>query len=276
MSNQIQTYQPASHTTSEGKEISFYVSADGTKTGVSRNGLSELVGLSRSMFSDTRWFLGKLFGGLEYVENDVPNYLKPLIDGGLPPVAPGSKTNYGDSIITSEYAIAIIEYYALEKDNRTAKNSYKAFAKMGFDSWVKQVTNYQDTGHTDKALNTILALVQETRKELAEIRRESSTVVSVYVHSTLVNSTVSANQFGCTPFTVAEWLVHNELDRDDRTYRRMCLRVAESYKSLTGTMPKFRREQYRSADGKLIKKKVNIYRAEHNGLLRAAYYKLNK
>lgn len=266
-------FQPSKYTDERGTEISLYVSSDGSRAGVSKRGLAALCGISHSTFTDTKGKFANVFNGTILDESEVPNCLKELVGIGLHAVEKSGQTNYNGDIITQEYAIAIIEYYAFEKMNPVAIKSYRAFAAMGFTSWVKQVTNFKDVGRDSDAIAMLASAIADINSQLHSMRRESANVVTVYQNMPTITQSTDMAALASSDFTVMEWLGINKFNISNGEYRSLVRRVSETFKSLTSTTPPRKRVLVEKENGKKVWTALNIYKTSHDGLLRAAYFK---
>jgi hypothetical protein len=126
--------------------IDMYVSTDGSETAVSRRGLAVLCGVSVSAII-------KLIDTLASVltpehlnqKNRVPKELKHLCGLGVCTVRSSTKLNQYDSVLIRGKAAAdIVGYYAFDSHakNEVALFSYRRFAAMGVDSWIKSCVGY--------------------------------------------------------------------------------------------------------------------------------------
>lgn len=123
--------------------IEFYVSQDGSVTGMSQRGLAKLVGLS---------------------ENSVRNKITLFELEPLQVNAPRRATNLSNNVnlLDGPSCVRLITYYAFEATKvseevtKHARFSLGKFASMGFDTWVKTITGYEapqviSTGVIDRA-----------------------------------------------------------------------------------------------------------------------------
>jgi hypothetical protein len=75
----------------------------------------------------------------------------------------------GDKIIRSTACAAICEYYAFESENanETAKFSYRKFAKLGIDSWIRDVAD-----HFQKPALNPYEIALQMSMELIKVQRQ--------------------------------------------------------------------------------------------------------
>jgi hypothetical protein len=153
--------------TEEGIELY----ATDSECGMSISGLARFCGVSQSTMSD-------LISRLTHRQN-VPEILQELMGQEL--VAIGCFENNA-KVYKSELCAVVCEYYAYESKaaNETAKYSYRKFAKLGIDSWIRQVT-----GHEEKPkltpLEAAMLLIEKLESKL-EIERDSKASMAKFVN----------------------------------------------------------------------------------------------
>lgn len=265
-------YLPETYTDNDGNEIRFYVSKEGDEVGVSKRGLAVLCGVSHSTFIDTRYKFSKIFNDEKVDVNEAPECLRALIEKGLPPVVKSG--NDGDFVVTQPYAIATIKEYAINRNNKKAMLSLTGFAERGFVNWVKDITGYQESGKDTKALEVLLEMMTELKAEVLSIKRINANTVAVFENMPTIQQSTQMLALGSKPFTLTDWLVANEIDIDDRCQRQLRLRVAESYKTLTGKLPKKVTQYGKTSEGKATNTSHYLYHVEHDGMIRAALYRI--
>jgi hypothetical protein len=160
-------------------------------------------------------------------------------------------------ILKAEFVAALCEYYAFEKNNETAKFSYRKFAKMGIDSWIRDVTGHaQPVAIALTSEQLTMQLLQVTQQALESehklrITTERLLEKEQYITRATINSP-GLNQFleGAQdedlaesevtgPLTLAEWLHQvKQVSIPDKMYRQLRLRVAEFFKTLHHYKPK--------------------------------------
>jgi hypothetical protein len=153
--------------------IELYVTD--TESGASMSGAAKLVGVATHV---------RILELLDALQSEAPDRLKgrpgtvvairsseslkPFLDMNPfieTPVPCGFENNA--KVIKSEVVAAICEYYAFEKGSETAKFSYRKFAKMGIDSWIRNVTGHAIAPAIDPAQAALQLAMQ-----LIEVQRE--------------------------------------------------------------------------------------------------------
>jgi hypothetical protein len=267
----IEKFEPAIFTDVDGNEIRFYVSLDGTEVGVSKRGLAVLCGVSESVFSDSRREWGVFFGANNPLAKDTPDCLKSLLAQGLDPLANSQDVV---KIITHPYAIAIIKEYAINRGSKKAMLSLTAFAERGFVGWVKEITGHHESGKDSKAIETLLEMMSELKSEVLSIKRMNSNTIAVFENMPTIQQSTQMLSLGSKPFTLTDWLEANEIKIDDSDHRRLRLRVAESFKTLTGRLPRKIKTYGKTPSGNPTNTSQYLYQVEHDGMIRAALYKI--
>ena len=117
--------------------IEFYVSIDGTQSGMSESGLARLCGVNRFAI---RLLIKKIN---EPGNKELPKILEPFTGKTLELQEADNKNQA--KILSSDLCAAIVEYYAFESkaSNETARFSFRKFGSKGMDLWIKEVTGYQ-------------------------------------------------------------------------------------------------------------------------------------
>ena len=112
---------------------------------MSQNALARLCGVTeRALFAD-----GRIVAKLSQEDTrtkDAPECLKEHQGKVFETELKGdSGQGVLANIVNSDAAAAIIEYYAYESKaaNETAKKSFRAFAKLGIERWIKDLTGYK-------------------------------------------------------------------------------------------------------------------------------------
>lgn len=223
--------------------IVFYVSATGTQTGVSQRGLIRLIGYqttSADIFSKSKLLTDMRDGA---VREDIPECLK---DSWGKVFCQSLKGSDGALIIDSEAAVAIIEYFAIEKDNEIAKISLRKFSRKGFDTWVKEVVNFA----TEPTLNSqLLEALKQMSDKLDSVASKVSkwdkiegVTATVYPGMKMMNDSLSVADISkLLPtnelFTVREWLTMKGIVVDKATLYSFARQAADTYKTMTGKRP---------------------------------------
>ena len=243
-------------------EIEFYVSNDGLQTGLSQNGLALLCGIDEKSI---RKLLDKLNSGSDF---ELIESLRHIPGKDLWYVTDAQNNA---KVVKAEYAAKVIEYYAFESkaSNNTAKYSFRKFATMGIEKWIKEITGYEEKqlSTTDDLLKQLLlkfdGLEKET-KELGTIRGKTKTC---YIGLDNMLDTLSEEE-NLLPsetkeelektYTLTEWLREYKGINDLSSGKKhsLALSISQTYNQLKEEKPK--RECRRSKDGK-INNGVSVY-----------------
>ncbi|TFI51007.1 hypothetical protein BLD44_028440 [Mastigocladus laminosus UU774] len=262
--------------------ITFYISADGTRTGISIAGLERLVGLKEfsAMFNPARQRLLYDMAEGEPLRKSIPDALKPAWGKVFDPFAKGAD---GAKIVMEEAAVCIIEYYAFEKNSEVARHAYRKFAQKGFNTWVKEVTNYSLDGKYDKLLSLIQELmvdVKEMKVKVDKLDRLEGTTVKFYPGLAHINGELSSDDktkalSSSDLYTAKDWLALNKIDLDKSRFHSFVLLAAETYRTLTREEPKTKYKPYKGKNGRTtMQREGNGYRLGDFHILEAAYQKL--
>lgn len=130
-------------------DIELYVSKDGLQSGMSQSGLARLCGISEAA-------LRKCLGDRTKLATICS---KPAAPDDLYLVL--SSTQQA-KVIDSQYASKVVEHYAFDSSNKTriALFSFRRFASLGMDTWIKQSVGYIEThGQIDQRLYDLLAVM---------------------------------------------------------------------------------------------------------------------
>ncbi len=213
--------------------VEFYVSKSGDESGVSQNGLARLCGVSS----------GTMSGFISALEND-PNRLKLNGHGIFSARMSGENGGNSAKIINSETAVKIIEYYAFESraKSEVAMFSFRKFAKMGFDSWVKSITGYaqsQDTQSVLSAIQQVLQQLTEMKVEVKEYRDIRGVTTTVYVNldQMLTDLPKQKSLPSKDLTTVKEWLQMKGITLEVNKLKSFGRQVSDTYKSTVGRKP---------------------------------------
>lgn len=260
--------------------ITFYISNDGKQTGVSISGLERLLGLTDN---------GTLFSGKNKLLDDCQNNtLRETIPESLQPIwgkvfNPSAVGLDGAKIINSEAMVGIIEYYAFEKNNQIAKHSYRAFAKIGADNWIKQTVSYTVNEKQDEMLNMLRLLHQDmqiVKTKVDKLERLDGITVTLYPGAKHINDGLaSTNQLmlmdNCL-YSGKDWLTSKGVKLTRGGYISFGHLVAQTYKTLTGKNPqiKYVTKPRKNKPNKTVKVKEGWgYRNIDFYIMEAAYEK---
>lgn len=251
--------------------VEFYVSSDGTQSGVSVRGLARLCGVDVAGLS--RIVNGK---GSKALESFVGNiYYSDL------------SSEQGAKIITTEAATEIVFYYAFDSkaSNDMAKFSAREFAKKGMHSWIKEITGFSTTDNNqalsrtiNELFNNVNVLTQEMRewrtvRKVADRNMEGLNILIEEINENeQQNDNLSMKDL--RSYTLLEWLeeekgvqglTHGQASKLGRA-------ASETYKSLRQVKPSriTRRVRNRRNTG-WMPSKVNGYTTEDFPILEVAY-----
>jgi hypothetical protein len=229
-------------------EIEFYVSNDGTYTGMSQTGLAKLCGVGEST---VRGLLNKLGS-----QQNPPESLK-TITGKESWVRTSAPNNA--QIVPSHICAEIIYYYAFESKvaNDNAKYSFKKFATIGIDNWIKQITGYVESDSNKEVLSCLHQLIgdvaelKETSKAYHTLKG-TTTKVFPGLNKMLDELEVEDEFLELEPdikeMTATEWLKSKGITFDTPQKRRFALLLSETYKTTVGKDAK--KVNRKSKDGK--------------------------
>lgn len=222
--------------------IEFYVSSDGTQTGVSIAGLARLCGVSYGTMHKTLLNLQK-----PAIAYEPPKSLEPLLGEVFHLSLEGEK---GATIVKDSAAARIVRYYAYDSKaaNTTAQFSLDKFLEKGFNTWVKEVVGYNESGDIVGLMSTmqeVLGELKELRietKEYKSIKKTSETTMPgldalmkelAYPDKTLAPGEKKVN--------LAEWLQESKgiVDMEKSAKFRFAYLVSATYKSITKRDPSF-------------------------------------
>ncbi|MEH1933420.1 MAG: hypothetical protein V7L14_06780 [Nostoc sp.] len=279
--------------------ITFYISAEADRAGISVGGLERLIGINTNsgLFSPRR---NKLLcdmaeGG---IREDIPIWLKPVWGNVFDIFVQGSD---GAKIVTQEAAVAIISYYAIEKQSSTAMQSLAQFAQIGFCTWVKQITKYGLEGKTDKMLvlmermmgqmddmryqlNDMQERVIDMQVKVDKLDRLDGTTITVYPGLYEINQTLSSKEITkLLPsgredlYSIPQYLVIKNIVLDKSTKHAFALLASDTYLTMTGERPKIKYKQVPRKDGTFKStKEGNGYRLIDFNILDVAFQKLKE
>ena len=255
--------------------IEFYVSIDGTQSGMSESGLARLCGVDRSSIHN---LLQKAAA-----DKKVPETLKPILgkDFYLP-----TDADKNAQVIPADICAVVIEYYAFESKaaNDIAKFSFRKFASKGINSWIKEITGYKD-GQIPES-REILSILKEVLSEVSELKQISKEYKTLrgrtIVTFPALDKTLEelATEEECLPeenpqnYTLVEWIAATKkgVILDNSSKHRLALLASETFKSVTGKEPKKEHRQ-----DKTTKKRVNsvsVYSYTEFPILQLAWNKL--
>lgn len=222
--------------------IVFYVSADGSKTGISVSGLERLLGLQPT---------GQLLTGRSLILTDmannapresVPKSLKATWGNVFTPHVKGSD---GARIVSSKAASCVIKYYAFEKGSEKAMHSLDQFLDIGFETWVKEITNFTTSNQETELLEAVKQLIPEVKRLNAKAEkwdRIEGITATVYpgMHSLNQGFGIENDQLTLESkalYTAVEWLAMRGYVVDKSTKHAFCLQASDTYLTMTGKRP---------------------------------------
>ncbi len=253
--------------------IEFYVSADGTQSGVSQRGLARLCGVAENSIRNI----------VNVPRKDKPSKALESFVGNV--FHCDMTSDQGAKIITTDAATDIIFYYAFQSSatNDMAKFSAREFAKQGMHNWIKQITGFSATDN-NHMLTTTLNQLQNNINILTAEMREWRTVrrvaddhmegVNILIEEINRNEEYKQLENDERTYTMAEWLAEHkgvtELSRGDAI--KIGRSVAQTYKSLRQYKPRQMSRYYRSRrTNKPNSKRLAVYTQEDFPILEVAY-----
>jgi hypothetical protein len=223
-------------------EIEFYVSNDGTYTGMSQVGLAKLCGVAESTMRNT---LSKVGGSL--TTSEILQNLTPRVSW-----VRASASNNAE-VVPSDVCAGIIEYYAFESKaaNDTAKFAFRKFAKKGIDIWIKELTGYATASQSETIMPQLLSTLQQVLTEVTELKETTQAYktmrgITTKVFPNLDNMLTKLevedelldDEPDVTEMTATEWLAKNDITLGTTKKRQFSLLLSETYKTVTGKDPK--------------------------------------
>jgi hypothetical protein len=259
--------------------IEFYVSADGTQSGMSISGLARLCGISRHGIHDLLQKI-QLNDGASKKPSEA---LKSLWGKDLYLQVEADKNA---QVIPADVCAAVIEYYAFESKaaNNTAKFSFRKFSSKGMDLWIKEVTGYQKDQLPES--KEILSILKEVLLEVGELKQISKEYKNLRgrtvktfpaLDKTLEEFAIEGESLpeeNPQNYTLTEWvhLTKRGITLDNSTKHRFALLVSETYKSVTGNEPK--KEHRQDKETKKRNNSVSVYSYTEFPILQLAWNKL--
>ena len=258
--------------------IEFYVSIDGTQSGMSESGLARLCGVNRFAI---RLLIKKI---TEPGNKELPKILEPFTGKTLELQEADNKNQA--KILSSDLCAAIVEYYAFESkaSNETARFSFRKFGSKGMDLWIKEVTGYQkdqipESKEILSLLQQLLVKVDNLEKDSKEYKTLRGRTVNIFpaLDKTLEEL---ATEEDCLPeenpqnYTLVEWVAKTKkgVFLDNSSKHRLALLISETYKSVTGSEPK--KEHRQDKETKKRTNSVSVYSYTEFPILQLAWNKL--
>lgn len=253
--------------------IEFYVSADGTQSGVSQRGLARLCGVNENSIRNI----------VNVPRKDKPSKALESFVGNV--FHCDMTSDQGAKIITTDAATDIIFYYAFESSatNETAKFSAREFAKKGMHNWIKDITGFAVADNNHMLTTTINELYRNMQiltaemKEWRTVRKvadDNMEGVNILIEEINKNEEFNQSDSDERTYTMAEWLAEHkgitELSVSDAI--KIGRSVAQTYKSLRQYKPKQVRRSYRNRRTNTTMSKVTAgYTQEDFPILEVAY-----
>ena len=253
--------------------IEFYVSADGTQSGVSQRGLARLCGVAENSIRNIVNVPRK-----EKASKALESFVGNVFHCDM-------TSDQGAKIITTDAATDIIFYYAFESSatNDMAKFSAREFAKQGMHSWIKKITGFSvaDNNHMLTAtINELFRNMQVLTQEMREwrtVRRvadDHMEGVNILIEEIYKNEEQKQPELATRTYTVNEWLAEEKgvtgLSVGDAI--KIGRSVAQTYKSLRQYKPQQVRRMYRSRRTNSVFQKTTAgYTQEDFPILEVAY-----
>ncbi len=249
--------------------VEFYVNNDGSCTGLSISGLARLCGVSRKAIS-------LLVNALDGGTSTVPKQLECLRGNVFLAEVRGEATGGFDEakIISHVAAAKIIKYYACDSKaaNDMAKVALDRFIEKGLDSWIKEVTGYQEPVKATDS-QELVSTIQQVLGEVKDIKRH----IGRFQYAATVYPTIDALAVeqdtlalpSAETYTVKEWLglEQGSMELNPSQYMRLCTTIAIAYKALTGNRPESRSNNKATP--------IRVYRQEHFKLMSECLAKLD-
>ena len=250
--------------------VEFYVSSDGTQSGVSQRGLARLSGVSetaiRKVLSESN--------NNKALESFVGNIFYPNLS-----------SDQHAKIITTEAATEIVFYYAFDSKvtNDMAKFSAREFAKKGMHNWIKEITGFSTTDNNqalsrtiNELFNNVNVLTQEMRewRTVRKVADRNMEGVNILIEEINNNEEYKQPESDERTYTVNEWLAEYKGVTKLTTGEAIKIgrSVAQTYKSLRQYKPQQVRRMYRSRRTNSVFKKTTAgYTQDDFPILEVAY-----
>jgi hypothetical protein len=161
-------------------------------------------------------------------------------------------------VLKSEVVAAICEYYAFEKNNETARFSYRKFAKLGIESWIRKTTGHEQPSAvalSSEQMATMLLQSQEAiiklQQQVIETQAENAEHIK-YLSKATINAPGLENimemaqevdtvvrPFERENWTLAEWMWDTkEIQLEGKMFKRFVSKVHGAYKAIRHEEPK--------------------------------------
>lgn len=249
--------------------VEFYISTDGTQSGVSISGLARLCGIDEK--------------NIRRVVDKTSSKVLESFTGNI--FYPNLSSEKHAKIITTEAATEIVFYYAFDSKatNDMAKFSAREFAKQGMHSWIKKITGFSvaDNNHmltaTINELYRNMQVLTQEMKEWRTVRKvadDNMEGVNILIEEINNNEEFNQSESDGRTYTVNEWLAEykgvTSLTTGDAI--KIGRSVAQTYKSLRQYKPQQVRRMYRSRRTNSVFQKTTAgYTQEDFPILEVAY-----
>lgn len=245
-------------------ELQFYVSNDKETTGVSQATLARMCGISTSTLNGQEGLLAKINNGLNK-GHSYPESFEKLKGQVYYEWLKGDANNPNlANIVTCETASAVITYFAFmhKQPNPVAQKTVLAFMHLGMKNWIKKVCGVEETDLMElkDMVGQVLGKLDRLETELIDNQR----VVHIYPNLEDWKNQTQLLPSSEESFTLMEYFTKKGFEPSPTVKHRICIRVAEAFKSLTGEKPPKRTITKRGEDGiKRVVNRVATYRIEH-------------
>jgi hypothetical protein len=253
--------------------IVFYVSSDGKQTGMSIKGLARVCGITPQPL---RVLLENTEKGIGRVELLIPYSGKVFI----------SKEGEADDdarVISSAVCASVIEYYAFESRNAandTARQTFRKFASIGIDAWIKQITEFAKDNKDDEilaALRVLTTKVDELTAISTKYNKQKNFTSATFPGLDEMLDKIAEEE---NPpllvdthkgMTLTEWLLSKQIKLSKGGICKFGRLVAETYRSCARKEPK-KGHRRNPSSGKWTSQ-VRLYLPEEFPLLEMALAK---
>lgn len=254
--------------------IVFYVSASGDDTGISIRGLEKLGGYEPqgNLFSKTQLF-NDMENGMH--RENIPECLQPVWGKVFNRALKGSD---GARIVTAQAAVAIIEYRAFVQNIKVARESFRKFSQIGFDTWVKKVVNFSNEPLLNPQLLQALQILNDKLDAVSSTcskwNRIEGITATVYPGLKMFNDSLSNEDINrLMPseqlYTINDWCNLKGIVLDRSTMSSFSRQASDTFKTFTGDRPKVKYSK--SARTNRQRKEGNGYKLVDFNILEAAW-----
>jgi hypothetical protein len=248
MENQIVEFKKV-----EQDGIEFYVSLDGSQSGMSMRGISTFMGLGQSTVVELVQAIDFTYRQDENSNENtrfqrLPNSLKAIRDKLY--VDSSAKVEKNAKLLTSEACEAITFHYAFENEKikpevkAQAIHAYRKFAQRGLHEYIKLISGFIVEDRHDELVNLmqqVLLKVTGLEKEVTEyhaIRDKSSQypggdfLLNEWAKPELNKDELNQKLLNSEGISLEAWLFTKGIVLDKSTKHRFASLVASTYKSL--------------------------------------------